>query len=135
MRQRFISIEKGCHDLFGGYDACCNERSTLGILAHVDAGKTTLTERLLYAAGVIDEIGSVDDGTTQTDSLALERQRGITIKSAVVVVRDRRRHRQPDRHARPPGLHRRGGTGAERARRRGAGASLPSKACRRRRAS
>ena len=56
----------------------------LGILAHVDAGKTTLTERLLYAAGVIDEIGSVDDGSTQTDSLALERQRGITIKSAVV---------------------------------------------------
>ena len=56
----------------------------LGILAHVDAGKTTLTERLLYAAGVIDVIGSVDAGTTQTDSLALERQRGITIRSAVV---------------------------------------------------
>lgn len=56
----------------------------LGILAHVDAGKTSLTERLLYAAGVIDEVGSVDDGNTQTDSLALERQRGITIKSAVV---------------------------------------------------
>ena len=49
----------------------------LGILAHVDAGKTTLTERLLYAAGVIDEIGRVDDGTTQTDSLALEQQRGL----------------------------------------------------------
>ncbi len=56
----------------------------LGILAHVDAGKTTLTERLLYAAGVIGEIGSVDHGTTRTDTLALERQRGITIKSAVV---------------------------------------------------
>ncbi len=56
----------------------------LGILAHVDAGKTSLTERLLHAAGVIDEIGSVDDGNTQTDFLALERQRGITIKSAVV---------------------------------------------------
>jgi ribosomal protection tetracycline resistance protein len=55
----------------------------LGILAHVDAGKTSLTERLLFTAGVIDEIGSVDDGSTQTDSLALERQRGITIKSAV----------------------------------------------------
>ncbi|HEX6702689.1 MAG TPA: GTP-binding protein, partial [Gaiellaceae bacterium] len=53
-------------------------------MAHVDAGKTTLTERLLYAAGVIDELGSVDKGTTQTDSLALEQQRGITIKSAVV---------------------------------------------------
>jgi ribosomal protection tetracycline resistance protein len=56
----------------------------LGILAHVDAGKTSLTERLLYAAGVVDEPGSVDDGTTQTDSLALERRRGITIRAAVV---------------------------------------------------
>ncbi len=56
----------------------------LGILAHVDAGKTSLTERLLFAAGVIDEIGRVDQGSTQTDTLALERQRGITIKSAVV---------------------------------------------------
>ncbi|MBV1852881.1 elongation factor G [Catellatospora tritici] len=56
----------------------------LGILAHVDAGKTSLTERLLHAAGVIDEVGSVDEGSTQTDTLALERQRGITIKSAVV---------------------------------------------------
>ncbi|GAB3233073.1 TetM/TetW/TetO/TetS family tetracycline resistance ribosomal protection protein [Glycomyces halotolerans] len=56
----------------------------LGILAHVDAGKTSLTERLLHEAGVIEQIGSVDRGSTQTDSLALERRRGITIKSAVV---------------------------------------------------
>ncbi|MFL6121367.1 GTP-binding protein [Actinophytocola sp.] len=56
----------------------------LGILAHVDAGKTSLTERLLHTAGVIDELGSVDDGSTQTDSMALERRRGITIRSAVV---------------------------------------------------
>ncbi len=55
----------------------------LGILAHVDAGKTSLTERLLYSAGVIDQLGSVDKGDTQTDTLAIERQRGITIKSAV----------------------------------------------------
>jgi len=55
----------------------------LGILAHVDAGKTTLTERLLYEAGAIAELGSVDAGTTQTDSLALEKQRRITIRSAV----------------------------------------------------
>src|SRR4051812_19921388 len=56
----------------------------LGILAHVDAGKTSLTERLLHAAGVIEAVGSVDRGDTQTDTLALERRRGITIKSAVV---------------------------------------------------
>jgi ribosomal protection tetracycline resistance protein len=56
----------------------------LGILAHVDAGKTSLTERLLHHAGVIDVLGSVDAGSTQTDSLAMERRRGITIKSAVV---------------------------------------------------
>jgi ribosomal protection tetracycline resistance protein len=56
----------------------------MGILAHVDAGKTSLTERLLYAAGVIDHVGSVDDGSTRTDSMELERRRGITIRSAVV---------------------------------------------------
>ncbi|MEH0820780.1 GTP-binding protein, partial [Micromonospora sp. CPCC 205714] len=56
----------------------------IGILAHVDAGKTSLTERLLHAVGVVDDLGSVDDGTTRTDSMALERQRGITIRSAVV---------------------------------------------------
>jgi ribosomal protection tetracycline resistance protein len=56
----------------------------LGILAHIDAGKTSLTERLLHSVGVIDEIGSVDAGSTRTDTLALERRRGITIKSAVV---------------------------------------------------
>ena len=55
----------------------------LGILAHVDAGKTSLTERLLHATGVIGEIGSVDAGNTVTDSMELERRRGITIKAAV----------------------------------------------------
>jgi len=58
----------------------------LGILAHVDDGKTTLSERLLHAARVIEELGRVDDGTTVTDSLALERRRGITIRSAVAAL-------------------------------------------------
>ena len=56
----------------------------VGIVAHVDAGKTSLTERVLFAAGVLDSPGSVDAGDTQTDSMVLERQRGITIRSAVV---------------------------------------------------
>ncbi|CAA9567868.1 MAG: Ribosome protection-type tetracycline resistance related proteins, partial [uncultured Thermomicrobiales bacterium] len=55
----------------------------LGILAHVDAGKTSLTERILFETGVIADVGRVDHGTTQTDTLDLERQRGITIQSAV----------------------------------------------------
>jgi ribosomal protection tetracycline resistance protein len=55
----------------------------LGVVAHVDAGKTSLTERLLFSTGAVDEIGSVDAGSTRTDSLALERERGITIRSAV----------------------------------------------------
>ncbi|MDR6667968.1 TetM/TetW/TetO/TetS family tetracycline resistance ribosomal protection protein [Rhizobium sp. 1399] len=59
----------------------------LGILAHVDAGKTSLTERLLFDTGAIDKLGSVDGGNTQTDSLELERQRGITIAAAVAAFR------------------------------------------------
>ena len=55
----------------------------IGILAHVDAGKTTLTESLLYSSGAIKELGSVDSGTTKTDTMFLERQRGITIQTAI----------------------------------------------------
>ncbi|GAB3948173.1 TetM/TetW/TetO/TetS family tetracycline resistance ribosomal protection protein [Kribbella albertanoniae] len=55
----------------------------LGVLAHVDAGKTSLTEALLQLGGAVAERGRVDDGTTQTDSLAMERRRGITIRAAV----------------------------------------------------
>ncbi|MGW5953890.1 GTP-binding protein [Bacillus mycoides] len=56
----------------------------IGIVAHVDAGKTSLTERILYETNVIKEVGRVDSGNTQTDSMELERQRGITIKTSVV---------------------------------------------------
>ena len=62
-----------------------NTRPTLnvGILAHVDAGKTSLTERLLYEAGAIDHLGSVDAGTSRTDSMEIERTRGITVRTNV----------------------------------------------------
>ena len=56
----------------------------LGIVAHVDAGKTTLTERLLYETGVSTHLGRVDHGDTVTDADDIERRRGITIRSAVV---------------------------------------------------
>ncbi|HIV18794.1 MAG TPA: TetM/TetW/TetO/TetS family tetracycline resistance ribosomal protection protein [Candidatus Merdivicinus intestinigallinarum] len=53
-----------------------------GLLAHADAGKTTLTEQLLYIAGAIRKAGSVDDGTAQTDWLDVERRRGISVRAA-----------------------------------------------------
>ncbi|CAI2349617.1 unnamed protein product [Caenorhabditis sp. 36 PRJEB53466] len=56
----------------------------IGIVAHVDAGKTTVTERLLYLAGAISVAGNVDKGTTVTDFLDIERERGITVQSAAV---------------------------------------------------
>lgn len=56
----------------------------IGILAHVDAGKTTLTEQLLYKSDVIKELGSVDRGTAHTDNLEIEQQRGISVKAAEI---------------------------------------------------
>ncbi|GAA1459186.1 TetM/TetW/TetO/TetS family tetracycline resistance ribosomal protection protein [Nocardiopsis exhalans] len=59
----------------------------IGILAHVDAGKTSLTERLLHDAGAIDRLGSVDSGDTRTDTGRIERERGITVRTAVAPFR------------------------------------------------
>ncbi len=56
----------------------------IGIIAHIDAGKTTTTERILYYTGKTHRLGSVDDGTTVTDWMEQERERGITIVSAAV---------------------------------------------------
>jgi elongation factor G len=56
----------------------------IGIAAHIDAGKTTTTERILFYAGVVHKIGEVHDGTTVTDWMEQERERGITITSAAI---------------------------------------------------
>lgn len=56
----------------------------IGIAAHIDAGKTTTTERILFYTGLIHKIGDVDDGNTVTDWMAQEKERGITITSAAV---------------------------------------------------
>lgn len=59
------------------------ERINVGIFAHVDAGKTTTTEHILYESGRIRALGSVDSGTALTDSMEVERQRGISVRSAL----------------------------------------------------
>uniref|UniRef100_A0A663N497 Elongation factor G2 n=1 Tax=Athene cunicularia TaxID=194338 RepID=A0A663N497_ATHCN len=63
--------------------ALCRIRN-IGIMAHIDAGKTTTTERMLYYSGYIRTLGDVDDGDTVTDFMVQERERGITIQSAAV---------------------------------------------------
>src|SRR5215213_807365 len=60
----------------------------IGIIAHVDAGKTTTTERILFFSGSKHKIGDVDEGNTTTDFDPLEKQKGITINSAAVTIID-----------------------------------------------
>ena len=59
------------------------ERINVGVFAHVDAGKTTTTEHMLYESGRIRALGSVDSGTALTDSMEVERQRGISVRAAL----------------------------------------------------
>ncbi|MEV4926096.1 translation factor GTPase family protein [Streptomyces roseoverticillatus] len=75
------------HTLLSGLTLPAQPVLNIGILAHVDAGKTSLTERLLFDTGAIDRLGSVDAGSTRTDSGDIERRRGITIRTAVAPFR------------------------------------------------
>ena len=59
-----------------------NIYQNIGVLAHVDAGKTTLTEQMLYFMGAVRRPGSVDEGTAATDSLTVERERGISVRTS-----------------------------------------------------
>jgi elongation factor G len=71
-----------------------------GIMAHIDAGKTTTTERILYYTGKSHKIGEVHDGAATMDWMDQEQERGITITSAATS--------EHHRHSRPRGLHHRG---------------------------
>jgi elongation factor G len=67
-------------------EAPLEQYRNIGIIAHIDAGKTTTTERVLFYTGRTHRLGSVDDGTTVTDWMEQERERGITIVSAAVTA-------------------------------------------------
>ncbi|CAJ0603323.1 unnamed protein product [Cylicocyclus nassatus] len=80
--RRFLSLAR--KDEVNALNNFPSEIRNIGIVAHIDAGKTTVTERMLYLAGVIRSMGDVDSGNTVTDFLDMERERGITIQLAAI---------------------------------------------------
>ncbi|KAI8323083.1 P-loop containing nucleoside triphosphate hydrolase protein [Martensiomyces pterosporus] len=90
LSKRSMSSTQSTHNQPGSLDKVRN----IGIIAHIDAGKTTTTERMLHYAGFTRSIGDVDDGDTVMDFLPAERERGITIQSAAITFgwRDHQLH-------------------------------------------
>ncbi|KAI9860515.1 MAG: Ribosome-releasing factor 2, mitochondrial [Vezdaea acicularis] len=85
-RQKVVTLARVSPRLYATVSAVAELSRTrnIGIIAHIDAGKTTTTERMLYYSGYTRTIGDVDDGSTVTDFLPAERDRGITIQSAAI---------------------------------------------------
>ncbi|XP_011702790.1 PREDICTED: ribosome-releasing factor 2, mitochondrial [Wasmannia auropunctata] len=84
LRMRYIHKNASFPEVPKGKECAIAKIRNIGILAHIDAGKTTTTERMLYYSGLIKNMGEVHHGNTVTDYMEQERQRGITITSAAV---------------------------------------------------
>ncbi|XP_008421774.1 ribosome-releasing factor 2, mitochondrial isoform X2 [Poecilia reticulata] len=92
LRRHYVALPDDIKSLRAVLNPDISKIRNIGIMAHIDAGKTTTTERMLYYSGYTRALGDVDDGDTVTDFMAQERERGITIQSAAVTF-DWKSHR------------------------------------------